>query len=71
MSNKLRLPTNEERARYLDNYVPLQQLDNQLMSDEPVATFIDDQLAQLKINQRKASANRQPIRQFFQRGAKK
>ena len=50
MTKNNHLPTNNEIAQYLDNEVPLQQLDNkqQQATDEPIPTFIHAQLAYAK-----------------------
>ena len=50
MTKNNHLPTNNEIAQYLDNEVPLQQLDNkpQPATDEPIPTFMSAQLAYAK-----------------------
>ena len=45
--------SNKEIAQYLDQEIPLHQLDNKLMSDEP--TFLDAQLAFAKSKQGKTA----------------
>lgn len=52
MTKNNRLPTDNEIAQYLDNEVPLQQLDNKpqqaTATDELIPTFIHAQLAYAK-----------------------
>lgn len=63
-------PTNQEMAEHLDQEVPLQQLDNELLSGEP--TFIHAQLAYAKSKHSKQAKQKKKAykKSWFKKGGK-
>ena len=70
MSKNNKLPSNEELAQYLDQEVPLQQLEADEFNDLPA--FMQAQLAYAKSTQGKQAKHKQKAykRQWFKKGDK-